>query len=215
MVAESANWIKATRVIGSEPTEEDRLRTINQYLQIALSIVIFVLIFPTIYLAHKVTKDLGWGVYKKLGSSLAIEGIYTMKYSLFRRAVFDSKSLAMYVDLQWLSLILKTDLFFEFISYILLLLYQNYSNSIDNLKDAANIIVCIALLLPSFLLCRIAISRESNMLMITFIILQVLFIANTIYIIVMTIATAKSWYAYMSYSKYKQKIGFSIVYFVS
>lgn len=108
----------------------------------------------------------------------------------------------MYVQLQWLSLMIKVDYFFEFISYILLLLHQYYSGSIENMGDAINIIICIVLLLPSFLLCRISIAKESNLLMIIFIVLQFFFIANTIYIIVKTIDTAKSWYAYMTYSKY-------------
>lgn len=75
MIVESANWIKAVRIEGSDPTVGDHLRLVNQYLQVGLTIVIFALAFPTIYVAHKVTKDLGWGVYKKIGSSVAIEGI--------------------------------------------------------------------------------------------------------------------------------------------
>jgi hypothetical protein len=94
MVAESANWIRAVREIGNTSTEEDHLRVINQYLQIALAIVIFILTFPTIYIAHKVTKDLGWGVYKKIGSSLEIEGMCILQ------------PLLLYLDELFLTLIL-------------------------------------------------------------------------------------------------------------
>lgn len=52
----------------------DTLRLINQYLQIALSVAIFLLIFPTFWVANRITKDFGWDVYKKIGSSIKIQG---------------------------------------------------------------------------------------------------------------------------------------------
>lgn len=55
-------------------SEYDTLRLINQYLQIALSVIIFLFIFPTFWVANQITKDFGWGVYKKIGSSIKIQG---------------------------------------------------------------------------------------------------------------------------------------------
>lgn len=56
--------------------EDDKLRLINQYLQIALSVIIFLFIFPTFWVANRVTKDFGWDVYKKIGSSIKIQGTF-------------------------------------------------------------------------------------------------------------------------------------------
>lgn len=55
-------------------SDYDTLRLINQYLQIALSVAIFLLIFPTFWVANRITKDFGWDVYKKIGSSIKIQG---------------------------------------------------------------------------------------------------------------------------------------------
>lgn len=112
----------------------------------------------------------------------------------------------MYIDLQWLSLMLKIDIFFEFLSYILLFLYQRFNSpnltsvNLDMTPDSG-LVVFMILLLPAFLLCRFSISKENHILMAIFIIIQVAFIINTVYIIVTTFSVAKSWYAYMMYSK--------------
>jgi hypothetical protein len=62
------------RVIEANDSEYNTLRLINQYLQIALSVIIFLFIFPTFWVANRITKDFGWDVYKKIGSSIKIQG---------------------------------------------------------------------------------------------------------------------------------------------
>ncbi|OAD03703.1 hypothetical protein MUCCIDRAFT_163258 [Mucor lusitanicus CBS 277.49] len=76
LVAESVNWIKmmnSMEDIYPVSPRDDNLRLINQYLQIALSVIIFLFIFPTFWVANRVTKDFGWDVYKKIGSSIKIQ----------------------------------------------------------------------------------------------------------------------------------------------
>ncbi|KAF1798728.1 hypothetical protein FB192DRAFT_1392983 [Mucor lusitanicus] len=188
LVAESVNWIKmmnSMEDIYPVSPRDDNLRLINQYLQIALSVIIFLFIFPTFWVANRVTKDFGWDVYKKIGSSIKIQ--------------------EMYIHLQWLSLMLKIDIFFEFTSYVLLLLYQTFNSTAEthinlDMTPDSGLIIFILVLLPSFLLCRFSISKESHVLMTLFIAIQIGFIANTVYIIVTTFSVATSWYAYMMYS---------------
>ncbi|KAL9560103.1 hypothetical protein PS6_000437 [Mucor atramentarius] len=188
IMAKSVNWIKTMNRMEDIYTlfpEDDKLRLINQYLQIALSVIIFLFIFPTFWVANRVTKDFGWDVYKKIGSSIKIQ--------------------EMYIHLQWLSLMLKIDIFFEFTSYFLLLLYQAFNTTAEthinlDMTPDSGLIIFIILLLPSFLLCRFSISKESHSLMTMFVAIQAAFIVNTVYIIVTTFSVAASWYAYMMYS---------------
>ncbi|KAI8638937.1 hypothetical protein BD408DRAFT_422326 [Parasitella parasitica] len=186
LVAESVNWIKVINNSRSaiEHPEYNNLRLINQHLQIALSVSIFLLIFPTFWVANRITKDFGWDVYKKIGSSIKIQ--------------------EMYIDLQWLSLMLKIDIFFEFLSYLLLFVYQKFNTPFEiasrlYMSPDDGLIVFIVLLLPSFILCRLSIARESHFLMSIFIFVQVAFLANTIVTAVVTFAVARAWYAYMMY----------------
>ncbi|KAL9556754.1 hypothetical protein MBANPS3_001735 [Mucor bainieri] len=79
IMAKSVNWIKmmnSMEDIYPVSPEDDKLRRINQYLQIALSVIIFLFIFPTFWVANRVTKDFGWDVYKKIGSSIKIQGTF-------------------------------------------------------------------------------------------------------------------------------------------
>ncbi|CAO3625549.1 unnamed protein product [Mucor fragilis] len=78
-MAKSVNWIKmmnSMENIYPISSDYDKLRLINQYLQIALSVIIFLFIFPTFWVANRVTKDFGWDVYKKIGSSIKIQGTF-------------------------------------------------------------------------------------------------------------------------------------------
>lgn len=77
MVAESVNWIKTTAIIPEQNDPEmQNLRLINQNLQITLGCIVLALIPFTFIVARKVTKDFGWDVYRKIGSSIKIQGIY-------------------------------------------------------------------------------------------------------------------------------------------
>jgi hypothetical protein len=75
MVVESVNWIKsAINVEYPNDFELEKLRLINQNLQITLGCIVLALIPPTFFVARKVTKDFGWDVYRKIGSSIKIQG---------------------------------------------------------------------------------------------------------------------------------------------
>lgn len=51
----------------------DPLKLENMYLQIVLTIVLFLLSIPVIYSAHKSVKVIGWQVYKRIGSSIELQ----------------------------------------------------------------------------------------------------------------------------------------------
>lgn len=76
MMAESMNWSKAMQVSMLSNKISDKLRSINFILQIILGSISLILIVPTFIVARKVTKDFGWDIYKKIGSSLEIQGTY-------------------------------------------------------------------------------------------------------------------------------------------
>jgi hypothetical protein len=183
MMAESVNWMRAMQQPGVVTTpENDQLRYLNFILQIVLASISFVLIGPTFLVTRKVTKDFGWDVYRKIGSNLEIQ--------------------AMYNDLQWLSLILKIDIFFQFTAYVLYILYEHFAVNPFNLPNSAIITVFACALLPCFVLCRVSVSLESKLIMGFFILIQVLLLVNTIYTISSSFTTATNWYAYLMYSKF-------------
>lgn len=77
MIVESVNWIKSTtetfHVV--DPLFQE-LQKINQNLLIALGCIVFSTILPTYIVTRKLTKDFGWDVYKKIGSSIRIQSMY-------------------------------------------------------------------------------------------------------------------------------------------
>lgn len=46
---------------------------INLYLQIAMTIVVWILVFPTTFVAYKLFKDFGWYVYRRIGPELRLQ----------------------------------------------------------------------------------------------------------------------------------------------
>lgn len=70
MIFESIRWLKITEGATESVT---KLKHINLYFQISLCCIEFLLLIPTLYTAYKVIKDFGWLVYKKLGSSIALQ----------------------------------------------------------------------------------------------------------------------------------------------
>ncbi|ORZ02977.1 hypothetical protein BCR43DRAFT_482506, partial [Syncephalastrum racemosum] len=45
----------------------------NLYLQIAMTIVVWLLVFPTTFVAYKLFKDFGWYVYRRIGPELRLQ----------------------------------------------------------------------------------------------------------------------------------------------
>jgi hypothetical protein len=66
---------------------DKNLLLIDRNLQIALSVIVFLLIFPNLWVAHfKLTKDFGWGVYKKIGGSVMLQSKNTAFFFFFVRS---------------------------------------------------------------------------------------------------------------------------------
>ncbi|KAI8080995.1 hypothetical protein BDF21DRAFT_24087 [Thamnidium elegans] len=181
MITEYIKWIevgKEVEIRNMAPEWVGELKRTNLNLLIALSCISFLIIPATFYTAVKVAKDFGWDAYKKIGSSIKIQ--------------------KMYVTVQWFSLALKIDVYFEFCAYGLYFFYlvvANYSHS-DVYYIIFSVVLSIFILtVPSFILSRYAIAKESKILMTLFILFQLLFIASIIYIVKTLYFVVEDWHA--------------------
>ncbi|KAG2236072.1 hypothetical protein INT48_006088, partial [Thamnidium elegans] len=146
LVIESRNWAS----FGF-----DSLKLENMRLQIALTSVFFLLSIPVIIAAYKSSKEIGWEIYKKIGSS------NHLKY--------------LYHDVQRFALILKVDIFFQvFLLIGTTIISQNIIFVI--ISVALSVLLAIGLMFA-----RVAISRESRWMMAVFLLLQVFLLACDIY----------------------------------
>ncbi|KAI9273438.1 hypothetical protein EDC94DRAFT_594881 [Helicostylum pulchrum] len=181
MVIEYIKWIEVDKELEMNnilPESVGVLKRTNLNLLIALSCILFLIIPATFYTAVKVAKDFGWDAYKKIGSSIKIQ--------------------KMYVTVQWFSLALKIDAYFEFCAYGLYFFYLvvgNYNHD-DAYYTIFSIVLSIWILtIPSLILSRYAIGKESKILMILFILLQLLFIASVVYVAKTLYFVVMDWYA--------------------
>lgn len=107
----------------------------------------------------------------------------------------------MYVTVEWFSLWLKIDIFFEIIGYALYLYSMNYITEKRYIIPA--IIATFILIIPSFILSRYAISMENKIMMILFIIFQLWFTICTIFILsTKNKGLMTDWHAITAYCKY-------------
>lgn len=67
MIVGSVRWLS------SSADGVAHLKQVNLNIQIALCVVEFLLMIPTLFTAYKVIKDIGWQVYKKIGSSIELQ----------------------------------------------------------------------------------------------------------------------------------------------
>ncbi|KAI8891090.1 hypothetical protein K501DRAFT_205733, partial [Backusella circina FSU 941] len=161
-------------------TDSEKLIFINIVLQIAFSGVLFIFAIPTLWYAYKVKKDFGWGVYKKIGGSLELQRMYQVA--------------------QCLSLILKLDIFFE-LAFIIVLTISFGSSEYFGIFIPTPILTLI-----SIIIVRESIARESHILMILSLLLQVEFIvAVTYFLFFRRVQSTASefvftdWYAFASF----------------
>ncbi|GAA5806770.1 hypothetical protein MFLAVUS_000118 [Mucor flavus] len=146
MIIESIKWIKSDEQVTEAealPYGLETLKYTNLYLLIVLSCIAFLIIPVTFYSAVKVVKDYGWDVYKKIGSSIKIQ--------------------EMYITVQWFSLALKIDMYFEFCAYALFLIYlaTDFDYEPDFYTMFAIVLIMSMLTIPSLAFSRYAISKES------------------------------------------------------
>lgn len=66
LVVESRKWTSDS----FEPLKLENMR-----LQVVLTIIFFILSVPVIIFAYKSAKIIGWQIYKKIGSSIALQGM--------------------------------------------------------------------------------------------------------------------------------------------
>lgn len=113
----------------------------------------------------------------------------------------------MFIIVQWFSLLLKIDIYFEFSAYALLFSYNagfpEFWNDQGPIEASLYIMLIIMILtLPSLVLARLSVSSESKLMMISFIVFQLLFIASTVFIAIVNQDLMKNWYAFATYSKW-------------
>ncbi|GAA5796909.1 hypothetical protein HPULCUR_002287 [Helicostylum pulchrum] len=157
MIIESIKWIETDKILESNrfiPEWLEPLKYTNLYLLIGLSCILFFIIPATFYAAVKVAKDFGWDVYKKIGSSITIQ--------------------EMYITVEWFSLALKIDIYFEFCAFTLFVIYLAAAYQFNVTLDAvfSTSLVMSILPIPCLVFSRYAISKESKIMMILFIIFQ-------------------------------------------
>ncbi|KAG2211677.1 hypothetical protein INT47_008774 [Mucor saturninus] len=138
----------------------------------------------TLFAAKKATKDIGWDVYKKIGCSTEIQ--------------------KMYIKVQWFSLMLKINIYFEFTSYALYFIMlasfsANWEQGSPTIPVLGVSLAVLVLILPSLVMSRYAISRESNLLMTSFIVFQFVFIGSTVYVMYHKKEFLTDWYAFAGY----------------
>ncbi|GAA5806768.1 hypothetical protein MFLAVUS_000116 [Mucor flavus] len=154
MVIEYIKWIEVDKELEMNnifPEWVGVFKRINLNLLIALSCISFLVIPVTFYTAVKVAKDFGWDAYKKIGSSIKIQ--------------------KMYVTVQWFSLALKIDVYFEFCAYGLYFYYlvvANYNHDYTYYTLFSVVLSIFILNIPSLILSRYAIAKESKILMIIY-----------------------------------------------
>ncbi|KAI8080994.1 hypothetical protein BDF21DRAFT_418199 [Thamnidium elegans] len=187
MINESIKWIEVRNTLETNqilPDWLDALKLINQNLFISLSCISFLIIPATFYSAVKVAKDFGWDAYKKIGSSIKIQ--------------------KMYVTVQWFSLALKIDIYFEFCAYALYFFYLLAGNFLETPAYTAIFSIVLSMLiitLPSLALSRYAISKESKIIMMLFLLLQLLFLASILYVMISMRDILADWYAFTGFCK--------------
>lgn len=116
------------------------------------------------------------------------------------------KYLEMYIKVQWFSLMLKVNIYFEFTSYALYFIMlasfdANWAPDNKMIPALCVSLIILILILPSLILSRYAISKESNILMTSFIVFQVLFIGSTIFVMIQKKEYLTDWYAFTGYCK--------------
>lgn len=116
-------------------------------------------------------------------------------------------SLGMYINVQWFSLMLKIDIYFEFMSYTLWFGYlagnsENWTGESSDTPTLYILLLFMVLLIPSYVMARIAISREIHLLVVIFIFSQILFFVCTILLMVHYSVLVEIWYAFTGYCKY-------------
>ncbi|GAA5806766.1 hypothetical protein MFLAVUS_000114 [Mucor flavus] len=133
------------------------------------------------FISRHTAKDFGWDVYKKIGSSIKIQG--------------------MYITVQWFSLALKIDIYFEFCAYGLyvIALAFNFEDDPDFYFVFSIVLAMTILTIPSLVFSRCAISKESKTMMILFILYQATCIGFMGYIIVLIKEMLITWYAFTGF----------------
>lgn len=199
------------KLASQDPPQVLWLSTLNKDMQLAFSCTIFVLVIPTIWVAKKVEKEFGWGLYKKLGASMHLQSKFFPPLCI---ACVTYCVLEMYRSVQCLSLMVKVDIFFEVV-FMAFLVAEIISEIYQGLAIAVLVVLAISLVLV-----RESIARESHILMGLFIAIQLLYIITATLILSLPDEVGETamglffldWYAFSIYCKYMY---ISIVFFTS
>ncbi|OBZ87801.1 hypothetical protein A0J61_04150 [Choanephora cucurbitarum] len=182
LVFESSKWI-----IFYNP-----LKLENMHFQIALTVIFAVLTVPVILSAHKASKVIGWQVYKKIGSSIEMQGklVYVSIQNGLKR-----KRIGMYNTVQWFALMLKINTFFE----VVLMGCAAIATSLTIYRVIGGTMVVV--LTFALIMARVAITKESRWMMCFFLVTQIGLLAINIFILTELLDASQEmqWFAGIAY----------------
>ncbi|KAI8891092.1 hypothetical protein K501DRAFT_328217 [Backusella circina FSU 941] len=178
-----------------DPPEVIGFSILNKNMQLGFSCTIFVMVIPTIWVATRVEKEIGWSLYKKLGASMELQ--------------------KMFKAVQCLSLMVKVDVFFEVV-FMCFLVAEIISPLYQGLAIAVLVILAISLLVA-----RESIARESHFLMGLFIAIQLMYLIVATLILTLPDEMGETamglffleWYAFSIYYVFGMLAGVLTIFF--
>ncbi|KAI9490229.1 hypothetical protein BDB00DRAFT_838883 [Zychaea mexicana] len=148
---------------------------VNLYLQIAMTVVVWTIAVPTIFVALMLVKEYGWNLVERIGPDLRLQN--------------------MYYTVQCFTLMIKIDIFFE---VLLLAFYAVCANMSTDLWAAATALAILCLL--ALFLGRKAIADERHWMMSLFSLFQGAIIFVNLAVMVMITDPSDVWYTLSIYA---------------
>ncbi|ORZ14549.1 hypothetical protein BCR42DRAFT_329606 [Absidia repens] len=128
------------------------------------------------FMSYKMTGEFGWMIYKKIGADQAVKQMYTI--------------------FQYFVLCIKIDIFVEFlVSCFYLIQFVIKSGEMD--WHSWVFLIVTLFMLPMLYFSRVAVSRESNVQMVIFILFQGVVIFE--FVLVLTQTLSDSWYIWICF----------------
>ncbi|CAO3590672.1 unnamed protein product [Absidia cylindrospora] len=132
------------------------------------------------FMSYKMTGEFGWMIYKKIGADQAVKQMYTI--------------------FQYFVLCIKIDIFVEFlVSCFYLIQFVIKSGQMD--WHSWVFLIVTLFMLPMLYFSRVAVSRESNIQMVIFILFQGVVIFE--FVLVLTQTLSDSWYIWICFGNYQ------------
>ncbi|RUS32281.1 hypothetical protein BC938DRAFT_475861 [Jimgerdemannia flammicorona] len=166
--ADSAKWINYITALKLDISD----LTTGEKIEIAQTTFVFLFAGFSAFVSWKLYQSFGWNIYKKIGADLDVQ--------------------VMYKTFQYFVLILKINIFFQFLSSGFYLIQWALKEGFR--WETVYLSVVTALVLPALILGRASVSTESRMTMIIFISFQGLILTHFGLILSQTLLPRNNWY---------------------